>query len=322
MRTVWRVLLCSILFISCYLTPAYSFEGPFQVKNLFPIFLHADQPYLEKAAMENSLSFSLSHASTFTVQSSADWVINLDMETTELNFRYKRILKDFVEFDLDVPVLVIGGGFLDGFLEDYHNSFGFPDYGRSSRPHNEFLYEIKRDGELLIKGQSGTRIGDVRLAFKKPLIVSERFTMSIKGEVEIPVGNAREGYGNGSIDSGAALLFDKKFTDRIMTYASLGAVFPGDVRGYGKIDLKDFIYGGSAVEAVLGKGFSLLVQVQGQSSIYPETDLLAVDREAWLLAFGPRYQKGKRSFDLSLTEDINNTGAPDFILNFTYKMNL
>jgi hypothetical protein len=322
MRTVWRALLCSVLFMSCCLTPAFAFEGPFQVKNLFPIFLHADQPYLEKAAMENSLSFNLSHASTFTVQKSADWVIYLDMETTELDFRYKRILKDLVEFDLDIPLLIIGGGFMDGFLEDYHSSFGFPDYGRSSRPHNEFLYEIKKDGELLVKGQSGTRIGDIRLALKKPLIVSDRFTMSVKGDVEIPVGNAREGYGNGSTDAGVSLLLDGKLSDRIMTYASLGAVFPGNVKGYGKIDLKDFIYGGGAVEAVLGKGFSLLVQIQGQSAIYPETDLLAVDREAWLLAFGPRYQKGKRSFDLSLTEDINNTGAPDFILNFTYKMNL
>ena len=107
-----------------------------------------------------------------------------------------------------------------------------------------------------------------------------------------------------------------------MTYWNVGGVFPGDVKGYERVHLKDFIYGGAAVEAAVGKGFSLLVQLQGQSSIYPETDLLAVDREMWMLAFGGRYTSERRSFDLSLTEDINTAGAPDFILNLTYKLSL
>jgi hypothetical protein len=323
MRTAWKAFLFSVLLLSLLPAPAFSFEGPFQVKNLFPIFLHADQPYLEKAAMENSLSFSLSHASTYTVQSSADWVIDLDMETTELDLRYKRVISGLAEFGLDVPLLVTGGGFMDGFLEDYHRGFGFGDpYGRSQRPHNKFLYVVKKDGRLVVEGKSGTGIGDIRLALKKPVMSSDDFTMSIKGDVEIPVGNAGTGYGNGSTDAAVALLLDKKITRRVMSYWNIGAVFPGDVKGHEKIGLKNFIYGGGAVEADLGKGFSLLVQVEGQSPIYPETDLLAVDRDAWLLVFGGRYQKGKGSFDLSLTEDINTSGAPDFILNLTYKIKL
>lgn len=322
MKAAWRAFLLSAVFFAFSLTSAFSFEGPFQVKNLFPIFLHAGQPYLEKAAMENSMSYSLSHSSTYTVQQSGHWVIDLDMEITELNFRYKRIIKDLLELDLDVPVLIIGGGFMDGFLEDYHSSFDFPDYGRSSRPNNEFLYEVKKDGDLIIRGQSGTRFGDIRLALKKPLVHSDGFTLSIKGDVEFPVGNAKKGYGNGSIDAGVAISLDKKISERIMTYWSLGAVFPGDVKGHENIDLRDFIYGGGAFEAFWGKGFSLLVQVQGQSSIYPETDLRAVDRGAVLLAFGGRYHKEKRNFDLSLTEDLSESGAPDFILNLTYKINL
>jgi len=318
-----RALVCILLILMCSLSAAYSLEGPFQVKNLYPIVLHADQPYLEKAGIESSMSYSLSHSSTYTVQSSGHWIIDLDMEVTELNFRYKRIIKDVVEFDMDVPVLVIGGGFMDSFLEDYHRTFGFGDpYGRSQRPNNEFLYEVRRDGDLIIKGKSGTRLGDIRLALKKSLLASDGFTFSVKGDVELPVGNAKEGYGNGSLDAAVSVLLDKKITDSIMTYWNLGAVFPGDVRGHENLNLKNFIYGGACIEAGVGKGFSLLVQVLGQSPVYPETDLLAVDRDAWLLVFGGRYKTGKRSFDLSLEEDINTSGASDFILNLTYKMNL
>ncbi len=304
------------------LSTASSFEGPLQVNNLYPIFLHADQQYLDKAAAENSMSYSLSHSSTYTVQSSGEWDIDLDMEVTELNFRYKRIIKDVIEFDMDLPVLIIGGGFMDGFLESYHSTFGLPDYGRSERPDNEYLYEVRRDGALIIDGKSGISLGDIRLALKKPLITSDGFVLSIKGDIELPVGNAGKGYGNGSLDAGLSLLLDKKITDRIITYVNFGAVFPGDVRGHEKLDLKNFYCGGLGIEADAGDGLSFLVQLQGQSSIYPQTDLLAVDRDAFLLIIGGRYKTGKSNYDLSLTEDINTSGAPDFILNLTYKVNL
>lgn len=322
MRGIIKISLIIISLVFFLSSPALSFEGPLQVNNLYPIFLHADQPYLEKAGMESSMSYSLSHSSTYTVQSSGRWDIYLDMEVAELNFRYKKIIKDVAEFDLDVPLLIIGGGFMDGFLADYHSAFGFPDYGRSARPENEFLYEVRRDDDLIIKGRSGIRLGDIRLAVKKPLVASEGFGLSVRGDVELPVGNSKEGFGNGSMDAGVALLLDKRITDRIMIYANLGVVFPGDVRGYEKVDLNNFVYGGAGVEAYIGKGVSFLVQLQGQSQIYPETDLLAVDRDAYLLAIGGRYKTGKRSFDLSLTEDINISGAPDFVLNLTYKLNL
>lgn len=322
MKACYRCLACIILFLVVPLSAAASFEGPLQINNLYPIFLHADQPYLDKAAAENSMSYSLSHSSTYTVQSSGEWNIDLDMEITELNFRYKRIIKDAIEFDMDLPVLIIGGGFMDGFLESYHSTFGLPDYGRSERPNNELLYEVRRDGALIIEGKSGISLGDIRLALKKPLITSDGFALSIKGDIELPVGNAKKGYGNGSLDAGLSLLLDKKITDRIITYVNFGAVFPGDVRGHEKLDLKNFYCGGLGIEADAGDGLSFLVQLQGQSSIYPRTDLLAVDRDSYLLIIGGRYKTGKSNYDLSLTEDINTSGAPDFIFNLTYKVDL
>jgi hypothetical protein len=296
-----------------------SFEGPFQVKNLYPVFLHADQPYLEKASVENSMSYSLSHSSTYTVQESEDWVIHLDMEITEINFRYKRIIKDVFEFGLDIPVLIIGSGFMDGFLEDYHETFGFGDYGRSQRPNNEFLYEVRKDGELIIEGKSGTRLGDIRVSLKAPLIASDAFNVSIKGDLEIPVSSAKQGFSNGSLDAGASILIDRSITEKIVTYWNFGFVFPGNVRGHEKINLNNFIYGGTAIEVDAGGGLYLMTQLQGQSSIYPETDLQAVDRDAYLIVFGGRYRKDGKSIELSLTEDLSTSGAPDFIINLTYK---
>lgn len=322
MEKIRKIFLFIIFLIISTPPVILAFEGPLQVKNQYPIFIHADQPYLEKASMENALSFSVSHSSTYTVQNSGNWAINLDMEITEINLRYKRIISNTAEFDMDVPVIVFSGGFMDGFLESYHDTFGFPDYGRSNRPHNEFLYEVRRNNRLVVEGETGTGLGDIRISLKKPVISSNGFNLSVKGDVELPSGRAKKGYGNGNVDMGISVLADKSVSDAVMTYWNFGAVFPGDVKGIETINLDNFIFGGAGLEAALNENFSLLVQVQGQSSIYPETDLLAVDRDAYLLAVGGRFYEGNGSLEFSLTEDINASGAPDFIINITYKIKL
>jgi hypothetical protein len=313
------ILIISIFTLPC---PLYSFDGPLQVKNQYPVFLHAGQPYMEKASPENSFSVGISHSSTYTVDSSGTWLVSLDMEITELNLRYKRLIGDAVEVGLDVPVIWFSDGFLDGFLESYHDAFNFPDYGRKERPNNEFLYEVRRNDVLLINSETGAGLGDIRFTLKKPLISESSFALAVKADLELPTGNSIKGYGNGNVDGGISILIDRNIGNRVMTHWNLGVIFPGDVNAYRKIDLDNFIFGGGAIEVEAGSKFSVLAQVQAQSSIYPETDLDAVDSPAYLLAIGGRYDTGDDVFELSLTEDLSESGAPDFIINLTYKRRL
>ena len=319
---IWLRSAVLTILLLCPLTAFSSPEGPLQVKNQFPIFLHVNQPYLEKAGMESSMSYSLSHSSTHTVQSSGSWVMNMDMEITELNFRYKRIIDDFIEIGLDIPVIYTGAGFMDGFLDSFHDTFDMDDYGRSTRPKNNFLYDVSRDGNLIIQGKEGFGLGDIRITAKKPLITSNGLNLSIKGDVELPTGDAKKGFGNGSVDAGLSILLDKSISDKIMTYWNIGGVLAGDVKGHQTLDIDDFIYGGAAIEAHINEKLSLLVQLTGQTPLYPKTDLLAIDRDSWMLAVGGRYHTGKGNLEFSLTEDTNASGAPDFILNLTYKVEL
>ena len=313
----------AVIFLCALSSPvSASFEGPIQTRNLFPLSLHLDQPFLEKAATESSMSYSLSHSSTYVVQDSDDWDIGLDMEITEINFIYRRTVRDLFEISAAIPVIITGGGFMDNFVENFHKAFGFSDYGRRGRPHNEFLYSVSRDGAPVISGKSGTRLGDIRLAVKQPLLSSDGYRLSVQGSVEVPVSSSEQGFSNGSLDGGASLLLDAAVTERVMTFWNVGGVFPGDVRGHERVNVRNYFHAGAAVEMMLGRGFSGLVQVQGQSGTYPDTGVDAVDGWAYLIAFGGRYQKEGRVFDLSLTEDLNTTGVPDFIINLTYKFRL
>jgi hypothetical protein len=313
--SIISVLLLCISFPSI----AHTFDGPLQIRNQFPLFINVNAPYLESASIENSLSASLSHSSVYLVKNSSEWSMGLDMEITELDLMFKKNINDFIELGVDLPVLSFNSGFMDGFLNSYHDAFGFPDYGRSNRPDNEFLYEVRRNGDIVIKGKGGrTGIGDMRLTVKKPLLKGDP-AISIRGDLEFPTGNADAGYGNGSLDAGIAILVDKRLAEWLKTYMNIGVVFPGNLKGHEKVNLRDFIYGGTAIEASVWKDISLLGQLFIQGSPFPKTGISSVDRTAVLLSFGGRYSSGNNSFELSLTEDPNTSGAPDFTLNFSFK---
>jgi hypothetical protein len=298
---------------------ALSFEGPLQVRNQFPLFLTLSPPYLEKASPEDSLSVNLSYSSVYMVRDSSLWSVKLDMEVAEIMIRCKKEVLPSIEVGVEVPVLSFNSGFLDGFLNSYHSSFGFSDYGRRNRPDNEFLYEVQKQGSLVLQGKNGSiGIGDIRFTVKKSLMTGNP-ALSLKADLELPTGKASEGFGNGSIDGGVSILVDIKISERVMAYANLGVIFPGDLRGREKIELRESFYGGTGIEASVFEKVSLLGQVLIQSSPYPKTGVPSIDRPAVLLSLGGRYSSGKHSIDLSLTEDPNTAGAPDFTASLSFK---
>ncbi len=322
-----KIALQSFVIILCIIglvppTGAFSLDGPLQVRNLFPLTLHAGQPAPERAALEDSLTAAISHSSTYLIGRSSSWSIKLDMEITEISLRYRRVVADSLELGISLPVLILSNGFMDGFLDAYHSSFGFPDYGRSKRPLNSFLYKVRRGGDLIVKGRNGIGPGDIGLSLKRSMIDSDRVNLSVKAHIELPTGDAKGGYGNGSVDAGLSVLADIPIREDILTSWNIGVVFPGRLKGYESVDLKDFLYGTVAVEALLGKRLGLVLQLQGHSRILPETGISSVDGNALLVSLGGRYYGEKGSLELSLTEDLNTTAAPDFILNIGYKIKL
>jgi len=157
------------------------------------------------------------------------------MEIAEIMIRCKKEVLPSIEVGVEVPVLSFNSGFLDGFLNSYHSSFGFSDYGRRNRPDNEFLYEVQKQGSLVLQGKNGSiGIGDIRFTVKKSLMTGNP-ALSLKADLELPTGKASEGFGNGSIDGGVSIMVDIKIGERVIAYGNLGVIFPGDLRGREKI---------------------------------------------------------------------------------------
>lgn len=309
-----------ILICSAGISTAFSFEGPLQPSNQFPLFMHLNPLSFEAAGLENSYSLSISHSTVYLVQSSNEWSVGLDMELTRLDVRIRKTFFDSFEIGADLPFLSFSPGFMDGPVNFFHRTAGFANYGREKRPDNDFLYEVRRRGVTVIKGEPGkVGLSDIRLSAKKAVISSDP-VMSLKLDVELPTGDAKKGYGNGNLGSSISLLLDKQLGKRFVTYCNAGLAFPGDLEGYETINLRQFAFGGIALEMAAWKDLNLLAQISFQGSPYPETDIRAIDATAALLTLGGRYKTLNRgSFEFNFTEDPNTAGAPDFTVGLVYK---
>jgi hypothetical protein len=298
---------------------AYAFEGPLQSRNQFPLFMHADAPAFESARTGNAFTAGFSYSSVFMAKQSAAWDVLLDLEMAMLDLQYRRVVGHDLELGIRVPVINFNSGFMDSFLDDFHQAFNFSDYNRHARPWNEFAYEVRKNGQVLVKGSSGgAGLGDIRLSAKKMLFSGDP-AVSIAAGLELPTGDAHKGYGNGSFDADLAIMVDKRWSDRLMAYFNGGVVFPGDIKAEETIRLKESFYAAGGLEYLVTPAFGLIGQLVFQTSPYPETGIGNIDRSGLLVVLGGRYTKQKDSFEFSMTEDLNTAGAPDFTVNFSYK---
>lgn len=297
---------------------AYPFGGPLRVTNVHPLYVAAGSPAVVGARPRSSASVTLTYGSTYLAGSSPRFSVGLDTETLVVELALRKAVTDRFELGLAVPVVSQNDGFMDGALEAYHSAFGFPDYGRSERPHNAFLYNLDRDGRLVLSGEGGgAGVGDVTASLKGVVFKREKTVVSLYGYVELPTGSARRGYGTGSPGAGAAILADARVAERLMVYLNGGYAVTGDLEATEVIPLSPYPFGAVALEWAWREGFALIGQYSVQGSPF-ETGIDALDGTSMLLSFGGRLALAGGSVELAFTEDPNTTGAPDFSLTVGY----
>ncbi len=312
------------LFILVFITSVNgvdAFEGPLYVKNSHPMFIGIGSPHLDSAMVEKSVGLSFNYSSIYLNKSSDDWSFIIDLEALITELRVKELVYDNLEFSVSVPFIYYYEGFLDEYLADFHSAFNFGDYGRSERPHNDFLFEVREKGDLLIEGENGRlSIGDILIEAKE-ILYDKGALISLKGFLDIPTGDANNGYGNGSMDWGFSLLADKPIGRGVMLYGNFGIVFADKYKANENIELDNYFFGGAGFEWMFSRTTSILAQLFVSESPY-DTGIREIDGTGSILSFGSKHQIGKNFvLEWSFTEDINTTGAPDFIfvLGGTYK---
>jgi hypothetical protein len=299
---------------------------PFYTSNQSPIVQIFGLPSAENARLTpNGRLFAqlgVAVASNFAIDDSGAEKITLDGETyrTTLALRYG-IGKRF-EVGLDVPYVAESGGFLDGTVEGFHDTFGLGAGGRDMVPHDRLHFAYTgRDGvDRFNINHANGGFGDIRLSGAFQLNGGDPANASavaLRGSIKMPTGKSGELHGSGSADFAFWLTAarDFRFTSSHLTlYGALGgmALTTGDVLPDQQRNLVAF--------GTVGMGWSpyewlgLKLQFDANTPFYENSSLQELSVCSIQTVWGFTFAFTRNTaLDIALSEDyIVNTTSPDF----------
>lgn len=239
--------------------------------------------------------------------------IVLDGETRRLRTDYRMALGRGWDISFHVPYLDRGGGFLDGWIEDWHDWFNLPNGGREANPQDQFAYRYERGGVALMDERDGAKgLGDVSVGLGMDLGGG-----ALRGLVKLPTGDG--GLLSGD-NTGGAVWLDLP----LPVPAGWGGYLSG---GYSRNERGDVLtplqnqevwFGGIGLLAPLSDGVRLSLQLNGHTRLYDGSELSPLARDGLPLTVGLQFLVGTGGvLDIGFQEDPSVNGSPDFVAYIT-----
>lgn len=231
-----------------------------------------------------------------------------DLEVKRISVRSEMRLSPKFNLAVELPFMHLGGGFMDGVIEDFHAAFGIPDDERPDFQKNAAQAFLFIGGNFFHKNAAdlaGFGPGDVSMHAKYLLRDETRRGPAIAARVavELPTGSGSKLHGNGKIDWGVGLLASKQIA-RNALYLSCDVLFPGAWRELSNFDSNSFFVLQLAYERLLGNHVSLLLQANSNSNpFFGRTDsgLSAMSHE---LTLGAKFDLSRQAtLSLALSEN-------------------
>jgi len=258
-------------------------------------------------------SLDQSYTSVFLADSLPNPQLYLaDMEIYVADFGWRHGIGASTDFSLHWPLLHPLGGFLDGFLHDYHRALGLPNSDREKRGNNNFAYYLR--GEDGVEGSSRWEPGNLRLNVKHALEQAlPELDIALEGDVQFPTGSRSRGWSHSGVDAalGAAFTWRK---ERFSSNLNSWWVHPFTRTDAGT-PVRDFL----RMSLTLGyemhwwdSPFDLMIQTQGGGSPY-QTGIEQLDSAPWLISFGFRAGAMSRfQWSFAFVENITQDSTQDF----------
>lgn len=255
------------------------------------------------------------YTSHYTEQESGTESLLFDGETTRAALVFKRGFAGRWQASIEVPFVDHSGGFADGFIDDFHDVFGFADGGRSGAPKDRQTFRYQRDGRLALDvSDSPSGVGDVRLGLKKRLAGLGDWGMSVAGELKLPTGDAGRLTGSGAADLSlwGTIGNNQNATSRWRMLAGAGGLYSGEGDVLERQRVQEVAFGWATLGYALTPAFVVEVQAYAHSAFYEDTDIEALDGTAVAGALGFDWQLTQRSsLDFAIIEDLNTGASPD-----------
>lgn len=315
----------TLTIFSCLISTAgwaktYEPFGPFTTRNQNPIYLQTlnltpqRATVLPKHQMEVRIDSAYSNA--FEQGASATNSMMEDMEIWRLGLHTDYGIGKNMEVGIEIPLLQLWSGFLDPFIQDFHNFFGFPNAGRENWPNNQFHFWFASGGATIYNVSSQTmNLGDISLHFKHHVVDEGRANPALAWffDLKFPTGQRSKGLGNGGLDYGFGLALEKNYK-RLHGYLNTAYYVSGRDDSLEPFLNRSFLSYMAGVELTLLPTWSLIAQVDGGTPLGTGTGMGEWDGVPLDLVIGFKGKEDKLFFgndfiwQVAFSEDVLSTG--------------
>lgn len=267
--------------------------------------------------LDTQLRYDL--ANDFTTEDQSGETMILDGETTRLGLGLRYGLPRGFEIGVEVPYVAHRGGFLDHFIESYHDFFNFPQGGRDDYPTGRVYYEYTKHGQTrFLYDEENGGLGDISVTGAWQLHEAggkSPSALALRASLKLPTGDSAKLLGSGGTDLALGLSGDLgSVTDAgyFSLFGGLGGVWLGDGDVLSDQQRNVVVYGhlGGGWEAL--SWLTLLAQLDGHSPVYKDSELPQLANVALQLTLGGTLQLPAETFlDLGVSEDIFVSTTPD-----------
>ena len=241
----------------------------------------------------------------------------VDGELLHAAARLRHGLGERTDVEVELPFLYTTSGFLDGFVNDWHEALGLPRGNRDSAPDDGFGMHWVADGER-VWGVEEDHLGllDIPVVLTHVLVPESesRAGLALRLGVQLPTGSESRGLSNGELDWLLGVLFERSRGRWTVTGAADYSIAGRRDDFAGTQARADDLYAlHLGLEYRWNDRLSLLGQTLLTSALEPGIDLKQTAEPVVDLALGVAWDVGRRSrLITTFHEDLVSEAGPDF----------
>ena len=249
----------------------------------------------------------------------------LDGETYRTTLSIAYGLSERLTAELTVPFVAHSGGFMDSFIEDWHDLWGLSNDRRDDfdRDLLDFSYAAAGEDQFALRDRDRD-LGDIRLSavwrLRDP--AADERSLAVRGGLKLPTGSADALTGSGGTDVSLQLLSTDNATFSAWN-VTLAWMIGGLWLGEGDV-LEDMRRDAVAIGSVglsrpLWRNLTLRLQLDGHSAFY-DSRLAPIGSGGLQLTFGGSIElaRGGR-IDIAMMQNLSTDAIPDLGLHLAWR---
>ncbi|HKU14966.1 MAG TPA: DUF3187 family protein [Steroidobacteraceae bacterium] len=218
-----------------------------------------------------------------------------------------------------------GGGFLDGTIEKFHDTFGFSDFGRPAVVRNgtSYILDLKNSQVALFEAPTSGGLLDPTFGLRySGITLGKDWKVILEAAAKVPVRGREDLLSTGRTDYGMQMTL-QKFAGHHAWYAAGSAVYYAGSPNFAPNDSKIIPTLVVGYERQLTANTHAILQGYASPSVYShrDTDLDDLLATKYQLSLGVYHRIGAGLISFAVTENLqnlNNTPDIGFQLGFAF----